>query len=33
MIGLKLDELQVKASTEVLKTADEMIGALFDDKA
>jgi len=33
MVGLRLDRLQVEASTEVLKAADEMIGALFDDKA
>lgn len=33
MIGLKLDKLQVQASAEVLKAADEMIGVLFDDKA
>ncbi len=33
MVGLKLDKLQVQASTEVLKAADEMIGVLFDDKA
>ncbi|VAW75369.1 hypothetical protein MNBD_GAMMA15-494 [hydrothermal vent metagenome] len=32
MVGLKLDKLQVQASTEVLKAADEMIGTLFDDK-
>ncbi len=32
MIGLKLDKLQVQASVEVLKAADEMIGALFDEK-
>lgn len=33
MIGLELDKLQVQASTAVLKAADKMIGALFDDKA
>jgi hypothetical protein len=33
MVGLKLDSLQVQASVEVLKAVDEMIGALFDDKA
>ncbi len=33
MIGLQLDKLQVQASTAVLKAADKMIGALFDEKA
>jgi hypothetical protein len=32
MLGLKLDKLQVQASTQVLKTYDEMIGSLFDEK-
>ncbi len=32
MVGLKLDKLQVQASTAVLKTYDEMIGSLFDEK-
>jgi hypothetical protein len=32
LAGLKLDKLQVQASTEVLKAYDEMIGSLFDDK-
>ena len=30
MVGLKLDKLQVQASTAVLKAYDEMIGSLFD---
>ena len=33
MVGLKLDSLQVQASVEVLKAADDMIGSLFDEKA
>jgi hypothetical protein len=33
MLGLKLDKLQVQASTEVLKTYDAMLGSLFDEKA
>lgn len=33
MIGLKMDTLQVQASTAVLKAYDEMIGSLFDEKA
>lgn len=33
LVGLKRDELQVRASTEVLKAADRMIGSLFDEKA
>jgi hypothetical protein len=32
LVGLKMDKLQVQASTEVLKAYDEMIGSLFDDK-
>lgn len=32
LVGLKQDELQVRASTEVLKAYDAMIGSLFDDK-
>jgi hypothetical protein len=32
MLGLKLDKLQVQASTAVLKAYDEMIGSLFDEK-
>jgi hypothetical protein len=32
MAGLKLDKLQVQASTAVLKACDEMIGSLFDEK-
>jgi hypothetical protein len=32
MLGLKLDKLQVQASTVVLKAYDEMIGSLFDEK-
>jgi hypothetical protein len=31
LVGLKMDKLQVQASTEVLKAYDEMIGSLFDD--
>jgi hypothetical protein len=33
MLGLKQDALQVQASTEVLKTVDDMLGSLFDQKA
>jgi hypothetical protein len=33
LVGLKLDKLQVQASTQVLKAYDEMIGSLFDEKA
>lgn len=33
LVGLKLDTLQVQASTEVLKAYDAMIGSLFDEKA
>ena len=33
IVGLKESELQVKASAKVLKTVDETIGSLFDDKA
>ena len=33
LIGLKLDTLQVQASSEVLRAYDTMIGSLFDEKA
>ena len=33
LVGLKLDKLQVQASTEVLKAYDAMLGSLFDEKA
>jgi len=33
IVGLKENELQVQASAKVLKTVDETIGSLFDDKA
>jgi len=33
MVGLRQDELQVQASTEVLKAYDAMIGSLFDEQA
>jgi len=33
LVGLRQDELQVAASTQVLKAYDEMIGSLFDEKA
>ncbi len=33
LVGLKLDRLQVQASTEVIKAYDTMLGALFDAKA
>lgn len=33
MVGLKQDELQVQASTQVLKAYDAMIGSLFDEQA
>ena len=32
VLGLKQDALQVQASTEVLKTVDDMLGSLFDQK-
>jgi hypothetical protein len=32
MIDLKLDKLQVQASSAVLKAYDEMVGSLFDEK-
>ena len=32
-VGLKEAELQVKASAEVVKTTDEMLGTLLDDYA
>ena len=33
MVGLMQDEIQVQASTEVLKAVDDMLGSLFDEKA
>ena len=33
MVGLRMDEIQVKASSQVLKAYDAMIGSLFDEKA
>ena len=33
VVDLKANELQVQASARVLKTVDETIGSLFDDKA
>jgi hypothetical protein len=33
LVGLIQDRLQVSASAEVLKAADDMIGSLFDDTA
>lgn len=33
IVGLKENELQVKASAKVLKTVHDTIGSLFDDKA
>ena len=33
LVGLKANELQVEASAKVLKTVDEMIGSLLDEKA
>ena len=33
MLGLRQDAIQVQASTQVLKAVDEMLGALFDEKA
>ncbi len=33
LVGLAQAEMQVSASTEVIKAADAMIGSLFDDKA
>ena len=32
MVGLRQDELQVQASTQVLKAYDAMIGSLFDEQ-
>ncbi|BCO32464.1 hypothetical protein TspCOW1_25670 [Thiohalobacter sp. COW1] len=33
LVELKTYELQGQASAQVVKTVDEMIGSLFDDKA
>ena len=33
MVGLKANELQVQASAQVIKTMDELLGSLFDEKA
>lgn len=33
LVNLKTYELQGRASAEVIKTVDQMIGSLFDDKA
>ncbi len=33
MVGLKLDRLQVQASSAVLRAYDSMLGTLFDKKA
>ena len=33
IVGLKENELQVKASAKVLQTVHDTIGSLFDDKA
>lgn len=33
LVGLIQDRLQVSASTQVLKAADDMLGSLFDAKA
>ncbi len=33
MVSLMQSETQAKASSEVIKTQDAMIGSLFDDKA
>ncbi len=33
LVGLIQDRLQVSASAEVLKAADDMLGSLFDAKA
>ena len=33
IVGLKEAELQVKASAEVVKTTDEMLGTLLDELA
>jgi hypothetical protein len=32
LVGLKLNELQVQASAEVIKAVDEMLGSLLDEK-
>jgi hypothetical protein len=33
LVGLRADQLQVQASTQVLKAVDDMLGSLFDEKA
>ena len=33
LTGLRMDALQVAASSKVLKAVDDMIGSLFDEKA
>ncbi|WP_455234081.1 hypothetical protein [Thiogranum longum] len=33
LVGLRADQLQVQASTQVLKAVDDMLGSLFDQKA
>ena len=33
LVGLKLNELQVQASAQVIKRLDEMLGSLLDEKA
>lgn len=33
MVDLRSNETQAKASAEIIKTQDAMIGSLFDDKA
>ncbi len=33
LVGLKLNELQVQASAEVIKSVDEMLGSLLDEQA
>lgn len=32
LVGLKLNELQVQASAEVIKVVDDMLGSLLDEK-
>jgi hypothetical protein len=33
LVNLKLDELQVHASTKVVKTVDDLLGHLLDERA
>ena len=33
LVNLKMDKLQVTASTKVVKTVDDLLGQLLDDRA